>query len=76
MDGITITGMSQEEARAAILKQYDWNMKVTYQDKEASVANLMEEKVDELLDEMYAGELKPGEPYTVNTEGLQRRDSG
>lgn len=70
VDGIAITGMSQEEARAAILKQYDWNMKVTYQDKEASVANLMEEKVDELLDEMYAGELKPGEPYTVNTDNM------
>lgn len=70
VDGVAISGLTQEEARAAILNQYNWSMKVTYQDKEAAVANLMEEKVDELLDEIYAGEPKPGETYTVNTDNM------
>ena len=33
VDGVDITGMTQDEAREAILKQYNWNMKVKYQDK-------------------------------------------
>ena len=30
VDGITITGMSKNQARNAILKEYPWNMTVTY----------------------------------------------
>ena len=41
VDGVDITGMTQDEAREAILKQYNWNMKVKYQDKEASVNNIL-----------------------------------
>lgn len=68
VDGISITGMTQKEAREAILKQYDWNMKVIYKDKEASVGNLMKEKVDELLEEIFAGE--PEGAYEVNTDNM------
>ena len=53
VDGISIDGMTQEEARKAILDQYGWDMKVIYNDKEASVNNLMEDRVDELLEEIY-----------------------
>ena len=70
VDGININGLTQEEAREAILSQYAWNMKVSYDEKEADVSNLMEAKVDELLEEIYASELKPGESYTVNTDNM------
>lgn len=70
VDGVDISGKTQEEARQAILDQYGWDMKVKYEDKEAPVSNLMEAKVDELLEEIYAGELKPGESYEVNTDNM------
>ncbi|MEY8354842.1 VanW family protein [Lachnospiraceae bacterium 54-53] len=69
VDGISITGMSRAEAREAIEKQYQWGMKVTYQDKEYQLKNLMEEKTDALLDEIYSGE--PEESYTLDTDGLE-----
>lgn len=69
VDGITITGMSREDAKAAILKNYPWAMKVTCNDDTYEVADLMAEKVDSLLAEVYAGE--PKESYTLSTDGLE-----
>lgn len=69
VDGITITGMSREEARKAIEEQYQWGMKVTYHDKEYALKDLMDEKIDALLEEIYNGE--PKESYTLDTEGLE-----
>ncbi|MCI9147708.1 MAG: vanomycin resistance protein VanB [Hungatella sp.] len=69
VDGIEITGMSRDEARAEILKKYPWNMKITYKEDTYDVSNLMEEKVNLLLDEIYRGE--PKEVYTLDTSGLE-----
>ncbi len=69
VDGIQITGMSRDEARTEILKNYTWGMKVTYGDETYEVANLMEEKLNGLLDEIYRGE--PKEHYTLDTSGLE-----
>ena len=69
VDGIEITGMSREDAKAEILKKYPWNMKIVYQDDTYEVTNLMEEKVNSLLDEIYQGE--PKESYTLDTTGLE-----
>lgn len=68
VDGIEITGMSRDEARAEILKKYPWNMEVAYEGDTYQVANLMEEKVNLLLDEIYRG--TPRESYTLDTSGL------
>ena len=68
MDGISIDGMTQEEAREKILDQYGWDMKVTYNDKEASVGNLLEGRVDELLEEIYGGSTET--TFEVNTDNL------
>lgn len=76
VDGVNIFGMTQEEAQAAILEQYNWNMKVTYQDKEIAVENLMEAKVTELLDELYASELKSGASYSTNLEHMTEAAMG
>lgn len=68
VDGVVITGMSKEEAKAAILKQYNWSMKVTYQDKETTVNNLMEKRVNEILEEVFASDKM--DAYSVNTENM------
>ena len=67
VNGVNIYGMTQEKA---ILDSFDWKMKVKYEDKEADVTNLMADKVDQLLEEIYASDLKPGETYEVNTENM------
>lgn len=69
VDGIAITGMSREDAKAAILKNYPWAMKVTYQDDAYEVSDLIAGKVDSLLGEIYSGE--PRESYTLDTSGLE-----
>lgn len=69
VDGITITGMSREEARQEILKKYTWGMKVHYQDQVYEVANLLEGKLNELLEEIYRGE--PDEKYLLDTSGME-----
>ncbi len=69
VDNIPITGMSRNEARDAILKNYPWDMKVTWQEEVYQVADLMGGKVDTLLDEVYLGE--PKEHYTLDTSGLE-----
>ena len=61
--------MSREEAKAAILKDFPWGMKVTWQDQSYDVNDLMAEKVDSLLQEIYTGE--PKESYTLDTTGLE-----
>lgn len=69
VDGITITGLSREDAKAAILKNYPWDMKVTYGGEIYEVSDLMAGKVDSLLDEIYSGE--PKESYSLDTDGLE-----
>ncbi len=70
VNGVNIYGMTEEEARQAILDSFDWQMTVKYDEKEAKVSNLMTSKVDQLLEEIYASDLKPGETYEVNTENM------
>ena len=74
VDGITITGMSKNQARNAILKEYPWDMTVTYDGDTYNVTNLAAEKVDALLDEIYSGE--PAESYTLNMDGLEEAAAG
>ncbi|WP_243009190.1 VanW family protein [Clostridium sp. AM58-1XD] len=69
VDGVTITGMSREQAREAILHNYTWSMKVTYKDDVYEVENLMGDKVDRLLQEIFTGE--PKESYSLDTSGME-----
>lgn len=69
VDGISITGMSKAEAREAVLKNYPWSMKVTGNGETYEVKNLMSEKVDQLLREIYGSAAK--ESYTLDTSGLE-----
>lgn len=71
VDGISITGMSKEVARTKLLEHYEWGMNVTYEGAEApyEVPNLMEGKVDALLDEIFKGQ--PKESYQLSVDGLE-----
>lgn len=69
VDGIDITGMSREAAKAAILKDYPWSMTVVWNDKTYEVSDLMADKVDLLLEDIYTGE--PEESYSLDTSGLE-----
>lgn len=69
IDGITITGMSREQAKKAVLDKYEWGMKVTYKDEVLEVSDLLETKVDSLLAEIYTGQ--PKENYTLDMSGLE-----
>ncbi len=69
VDGISITGLSRDEAEAAILEKYPWKMKVTLRDDVYEIGNLMEGKVSALLEEIFSGE--PKESYTLDTSGLE-----
>lgn len=68
VDGISITGMSKEEARQTLIDHYPWAMKAQYQDDTYEITNLMTVKIDGLLDEIYSSE--PKSIYTLDTSGL------
>ena len=69
VDGVVITGMSRDEAKAAILEKYPWSMTISYGEESYQVSDLMASKVDSLLDEIYAG--NPKETYSLDTSGLE-----
>lgn len=73
VDGISITGMSKSEAKAAILKEFPWSMTVEYDSDQYKVTDLMAEKVDALLDEIYKDGSDPKESYTLDTSGLDEK---
>ena len=68
VDGISITGMSREEARQTLIDHYPWAMKAQYQDDTYEITNLMTVKIDGLLDEIYSSE--PKNIYTLDVSGL------
>ena len=68
VNGLDISKMSQDEAKVAVLNQYAWGMKVTYKDKEAAVTNLLEPKLNELLEKIYAGDEKGA--FEVDTTNM------
>ena len=69
VDGVSITGMSREEAREAILAGYSWGMTVDYEGDVYEVENLIGGEVDLLLDEIFSAD-KPQESYSLDTTGL------
>lgn len=69
VDGISITGMNKEAARAALLTNYPWSMKVQYGEESYDVPDMASIKVDELLNEIYSG--TPEENYSLQFTGLE-----
>lgn len=71
VDGVVITGLSREDAKEKLLAHYGWGMKVTYDGAESpyEVPNLIEPKVESLLEEIYSG--TPKETYALDGSGLE-----
>lgn len=71
VNGVSITGMSRMDAKAAILKHLNWDMKVTYEDDEYTIQNLLEPRVDDVLEEIYTKE--PKDSYNIDTSNLDEQ---
>lgn len=69
VDGISITGMSKNQARTALLQAYPWSMTVSYEEDTYEVTDLLTAKIDELLEEIYSGQ--PAESYSLELDGLE-----
>lgn len=68
IDNISITGMSRDVAKAAVLREYPWMMQVTNGDESYALSNLIEPKIDALLDEVYSEDEK--QFYQLDLSGL------
>lgn len=54
VNGIDITDLSKEEAKAALLRQHEWNFVISYQGNTYEVDNLFEKEIDAVLYDAYA----------------------
>lgn len=59
VDGIDISNMSKEDAKAALLRKHTWNFVITYQGDTYEVENLFEKEIDSVLYDAYAPNAKP-----------------
>ena len=69
INGISVNGMTKSEAKEKLLKEIDWGMQVSFNGETKEIANLMETKLDEVLDEAF-GKAEAGE-YIVKSDGLE-----
>lgn len=69
VDGISIEGMSREEALEAILKAHPWSMTVTMGDETYEVTDLYKKRAETLLDTICAG--KPEGEYQVDMKDMK-----
>ncbi|MDO5417641.1 MAG: VanW family protein [Lachnospiraceae bacterium] len=70
VNGISITGMNQTAAKQVLLDAYPWSMQIQNGEERYPVGNLLEQKIDGLLAQIYSDE-KPEEAYTLDTAGLE-----
>lgn len=68
VNGVSITGMARAAAKTVILKNMNWDLTVTYEDDKYTIENLLDSKVDEVLEEIYTAE--PKDSYNIDTSGL------
>lgn len=71
VEGVSITGMSRSQAQAELKKQFPWDMKVTYGEETYEVKDLLEGKLEALLDEIYSGTGEMKESYSLDTSGME-----
>lgn len=68
VEGISLSGMSKQEAKNAIRKQFPWDMKVVFGEDTYEIPDLSENKIDILLDQIFGGQ--PDTDYALDTSGL------
>lgn len=71
VNGISLEGMNREEAKKALSEKYPWNLRVSREEDEETLAvsNLVETSIDALLDEIFASD--QGGDYTLEIQGIE-----
>ena len=54
VDGISVTGLSQDAAKKKLLDTYQWNMKLSYQDSVEELENPLPESLGRFLEDIYS----------------------
>ena len=75
INDIDITGMSRQDAKKAVMKRYVWNMTARLRDADGEdqvyeLSDLLELRLEQILDEIYGGGRQPRESYAIDAEGL------
>lgn len=68
VDGMDLTGLSREEAKKAIETEYPWSLKVSFGEQVYEVPNLVEDRIEKLLDQIY--EEAAVKSYSFDTTGM------
>lgn len=71
VDGVDITGLDKAAAKKALESKYPWAMKVTYGDQVYEVTNLLEPRIDRLLDQIEQKNSEASQSYTLDTTGME-----
>lgn len=69
VNGISINGLTKSEAREKVLEAIGWDLKVSYNGESKTLPNIMERKVDSVLEEAYSKQ--EAADYTVQPTGLE-----
>ena len=71
VDGISLEGMSREEAKKTLMEKYPWNLQVAREGKDGketlTISNMVEPEIDKLLDEIFTS--KEGGDYILEING-------
>lgn len=71
VDGISLEGMSREEAKKTLMEKYPWNFQVAREGKDGketlTISNMVEPEIDKLLDEIFTS--KEGGDYILEING-------
>lgn len=71
VEGVSITGMSRSQAQAELKKQFNWDMKVAYGEETYEVKDLLDARLEALLDEIYSGTGEMKESYSLDMTGME-----
>lgn len=73
VNGISLEGMSREEAKKALTEAYPWNLRISdgsaEEEKTLEVSDLVEPSIDALLDEIFSS--GQGGDYTLKITGVE-----
>lgn len=69
VNGVSINGLTKTEAREKVLESIGWGMQVTYDGQTMDVEDLLEGRVDEVLELAFSE--KESKDYTFDAEGLE-----
>lgn len=70
IDGISMTGLSKEEAKNMLLETYAWDMRISYGDSSEQLKNPLPDSLEEQLTEIYS-QSEPEEAYKLDFSALK-----